>query len=366
MSVTRRERDGVVTIRGPDHLSTQGWWIFMALFGGGGAFLALDPLGATITAGIVVGSVLLGFLGQLTGRFVLRLEPDGPVLSYRLLGLPWRRRVLPRAVRARVMGLGDHGDSGADGGNVAVELYLAQAQLDELWVGPRAGAHELAALLQRELQGRYGSPPERVEPMAANLPWLLRGVAWLQRSLGVGKPVIHREGDRLSVDFPCEGIDADPREASLWVLIGALSTLGLPLTLILERSLGSWIAGSVLALSLGILAWRAGRSVRLERGPEGAFLVRRRFGLATWHLPVALDRRSLRYAWWCGHPSGLAFRGPRDEDDLELDRLKFGAVGVASAWPWLPPLDELLGEPERGAPAQDGLGTRRRRRRRGR
>lgn len=366
MSFARRERGGVVIVSGRDHLSAQGWWIFMALLGGGGAFLALDPLGPAITAGIVVGAVVLCFLGQLTGRFALRLEAEGPVLSYRLLGLPWRRWVLPKAVRARVMGLGDHGDTGADGGNVAVELYLEQALLDELWVGPRSGAHELAALLQRELRARYGDAPERVERMAANLPWLLRGIGWLQRGSGFFKPTIEREGGRLTIDFPCEGIDADPREASLWVVIAGLSVLALPLTLLLERSLGSWIAGAVFALSAGILAWRAGRSLRLERGPEGAFLIRRRFGLATWHLPIELERRNLLYAWWCGHPSGIAFEGPEGEDGLELDRLKFGPLACASAWPWLPPLEDVLGAPERTVSRPDGGRAPTRRRRRGR
>lgn len=362
----RVERDGVVVYSGRDHLSAQGWWICMALFGGGGAFLALDLLGSEGTAVLIGLAVVLGFLGQFTGRFSLWLATEGPVLVYSLLGVPYRRLALPRALRAQVMGLGDHGDPGADGGNVAVELYLEGAMLDELFIGGRSGAHALCDALRADLRARYGGTPERVERLGANLPWLLRVLAWAQRSAGVMVPAVRRDGGVLTVDIPSDGLDADPREASLWVLIGGLSLAALVATMALGAALGTWVAGAVFALAVGVLAWRVGRGVRLEIGPDGAFLIRRRFGVATWQLPVDPHGWSLRHAWWCGHPTGLAFPPPSGDDDgLELDRLKFGPAHCASAWSWLPPLEELLGGrvPDPGPQGEAGDRGRRRRRR---
>jgi hypothetical protein len=360
----RRERDGVVVFGGRDHLSAQGWWIFMALFGGGGAFLALDLLGPAGTALLIVAAVVLGFLGQLTGRFSLRLGSDGPVLGYHLLGVRYRRLALPRAVQARVMGLGDHGDTGSDGGNVAVELIVADAMLDELYIGGRDGSHALCSALQADLRACYGRAPERLDRLGANLPWLLRGLAWAQRSAGVMVPSVQRHGGVTTIDIPSDGLDADPREASLWVIIAGLALGALVPTSALGLALGTWISGAVLALAVGVLAWRVGRGVRIELGPEGAFLIRRRFGVSTWRLPVDPHGWSTRHAWWCGHPTGLAFSAPPGDDDgLALDRLKFGPACCASAWPWLPPPDELLGgrEPE---PSDSASAKGRRRRRR--
>jgi hypothetical protein len=365
VSFRRHLRDGVVGFSGRDHLSAMGWWVFMALAGGGAAFLALDPLGPAVTAGLVALAVVLGGLGQLTGRFSLRLRAEGPVLVYSLLGVPYRRLALPRAIRARVMGLGDWGDQGSDGRNAAVELYLEGAKLDELFIGERASAQALCDALRAELQRSYGDAPERLDRLSANLPWLLRGLAWAQRSLGVMVPQVRRDGTASIIDIPSDGIDADPREASLWVVFGGLSLGALISCSAWDVALGSWIAAAVLALSVGVLGWRLGRSVRIELGSEEAFLVRRRFGLATWRLPVDPRGWSLRYAWWCGHATGISFRPPPGDDGgLALDRLKFGSVSCASAWPWLPELEAQLGDrPPEPEPVTVTEGGRRRRRR---
>jgi hypothetical protein len=360
----RTERDGVVSYRGRDHLIAMGWWILVALVGGGTAFTALDALGPAVTGGFALGAIALGFLGQLSARFELRLEPDGPVLRHRLFGLSLRRLFLPKAVQARVMGLGDHGDRGDDGRNVSTELFMDGAMLGELWLGTRGDAAELAPAVQRDLRARYGSPTERLGPLGGNLPWLLRGLAWAQRSAGMMVPVVRRDGGVLTIDIPTDGLDADPREASFWVVIAGLALGALGATAALGLALGAWVAASVFALAVGLLAWRIGRALRIQVGPDGAFLIRRRFGFATWRLAVDPCGWSLRHAWWCGHPTGLAFSAPPGDDGaLDLDRLKFGPVCCASAWSRLPPLEELLG-PSEPPPASDGAGASRPKRRR--
>jgi len=370
----RSERNDVVVYSGRDHLIGLGWWIFMALFGGGAAFMVLDPVGPKLTVALIGAAVVLGFAGQLSARFELRLEAAGPRLVYRLLGVPFGRRVLPTAVRARVMGLGDHGDRGSDGRNVAVELYLEGALLDELYLGGRRGSEALSQALDADLRARYGRPGEELGLMAANLPWLLQGVAWAQRRFNVWKPVVHREDGRLRVDFPVAGIDADPREAALWVVAAVGAVLGVAVAFAFELVVTSWIAGAVLVLSLGILAWRGGSSLRLELGAEpGVALVsRRRFGMVTWQRSVSSWGWRLEHAWWCGHPTAIDFRGLDTDDegvDVSLERLKFGPVHCASAWSWLPELRELIGRAEAGevaAPDESGSSGRERRRRRDR
>ena len=362
----------MVVYSGRDHLIGLGWWIFMALFGGGAAFMVLEPVGPRLTVVLIGAAVVLGFAGQISARFELRLEAASPRLVFRLLGVPFGRRVLPTAVRARVVGLGDHGDRGADGRNVAVELYVEGALLDELYLGGRRGAEALSQALGADLRARYRSPREELGLMAANLPWLLRGVAWAQRRFDVGKPVVHREDGRLRVDFPTAGIDADPREAALWVAAAVGAVLGVAVAIAFELVVTSWIAGAVLVLSLGILAWRGGSSLRLELGTEpGVALVsRRRFGMVTWQRSVSSQGWRLEHAWWCGHPTAIDFRGLDGDDDgvdVSLERLKFGPVHCASAWPWLPQLRELIGRAEAGeggAPDASVSSDRERRRRR--
>ncbi len=361
----RRERDGVVTYSGRDHLTAMGWWLIVALLGGGVAFLALDPLGPVITGGFAVGAIVLGFLGQLTGRFRLRLETQGPSLTYSLLGLPYRRRLLPNTVRARVMGLEDHGGAGKDGKNAAVELFLERAGLDGLFIGEREAAEPLCEVLGADLRSRYGDADEALERMEANRPWLIRGLGWLQSATGMLRPSVVRDGGTLRVELPLDGVDANPGETTLWLVVGAGASVGLAVTRGLGLALGSWVAGVLLVLAVGVVAWRFGRSALIEIGPEGGWIVRRRFGFSTWRLPVDPRGWSLRHAWWCGHPSGIAFRGREGDDELALDRIKFGPVSCASAWAWLSPLEELLGSggPER-TPEADHDGRKRKRRRR--
>ncbi len=69
MSFVRRERDGVIRYSGRDHNTGLGWWIIMALVGGGAAFIALDPVGPALTVGFIVAAIVLGLLGQLTALY---------------------------------------------------------------------------------------------------------------------------------------------------------------------------------------------------------------------------------------------------------------------------------------------------------
>lgn len=378
MSFHRRERDDVIVYSGRDYLSGQAWWVLVALLGGCSAFVILDQAGWTVTVAILVVVVALSLAGQWTSRFHLRLEPDGPHLSYSLLGVPFRRRLLPPGVRARVMGLGSWGDPGTDGRNVVTELYLEAALLDELYLGGRDSAQQLSQALQADLQACYGPGSGSLERLSANRPWLLRCVGWAQRRLGVFRPSLERSGGAVRLDIPTAGLDADPREATLWVVIVGLAGAGLALTLALGAALATWVTGAVLTLALGVLAWRLGRTLRVEWGVESGavLLVRRRFGVATWTLRVPASGWSPRHSWWCDHPTAMAPIGEPDGSPRTAegeDRLKFGPVYCASAWAWLPQPLELFGsgqprsapDPDRGGGRGD-KGWRERKRRRSR
>ena len=375
MSFSRWERDGVVEYSGRDYLSGQGWWILVALVGGCGAFVVLDQAGWQITVGVLAFAVALALGGQWTSRFRLRLEPPGPVLSYSLLGVPFRRRQLPPAVRARVMGLGGWGDPGVDGHNVVTELHLDAASLDELYLGGREGAQQLSEAIQADLTARYAGAAGGIERLRANMPWLLRCVGWAQLRLGVLRPSLERSGDGVRLDLPTDGLDADPREATLWVVVAALAGAGLAVTMALSMALATWVSGAVLALAVGILAWRLGRSLRVEWGLEAGWvtLTRRRFGVATWALRVPARGWSPRHSWWSGHPTAMAPRLEFDDAARTAEaeeRLKFGPAHCASAWAWLPDPEALFGaQPHRPPPGGgqaggEGRGWRERKRRR--
>ena len=290
-SFQRRERGGIVVYGGRDHLSAVGWWVLVAVFGGGAAFLMLDKAGWTLTGAVLALSALLGRSGQQTGRFHLRLDPAGPILSYSLLGVRYRRWLLPRALRARVMGLGDWGDEGTDGQNVATELFLEGHMLDELWVGSREDAPALCAALQADLQARYGSAAERIERLQGNFPWVLRPLRWAQRRLGILKPRVARTEGCIQLDIPTAGLEAEPSEAALWLVFAALSGAATAVTVGLGSGVWTWVAAAVFTLSCGVLAWRLGRSLRVvvASGSQVADLYRRRFGVVTWQLRMPYE-----------------------------------------------------------------------------
>ncbi len=372
----RSDRDGVTTFGGRDHLVAMGWWILVALVGGGVAFLGLDPLGPAVTGGFAVGAIVLGFLGQLTARFELRLGPDGPMLRYRLLGLTLRRLLLPKAVQARVMGLGDYGDGGSDSRNVATELFLEGARLDELWVGARADAPALAPALQGALRARYGAPDERLERLGHNTPLGLRPLRWAQGTLGWFRPRIVREGGLTRVELPMVGLEDQPADILIWGGILAASTALAAAAPALELGpVWSWVGAAVAVVSAAFLIWPAALSMRLELGREPGLvhLQRRRFGLASGELALRITGWYPRHRWWCGHPSAVDFHDadpPEAGSPESVRRLKFGSLRCASAWPLLPELPGLLdaavhpsATPEPAAAAERGEGRRRRRRR---
>ncbi len=344
----RTERDGTVVYRGQDPFLATSWAFLVALLGAGAAFVMLDTQGWGPTGAALTTTALLAGIGWASARFELRLQPDGPVYRRRLLGLTLRRWALPAAVRARVMGQGDWADEGPDGRDVGTELVLEGAMLDELWIGGKGDqAHALCAALSADLEARYGGAEEQLGRLGHNVPWVLRLLRWVQHQVAWLRPRVSREGPQLRVELPMVGLERDPGETSFWLVTLILAATGLVAAPLAGWAVWSWVAAAVLTLALGMLLWRAGASVRMERrlGAQAITLTHRRFGMDNWRLEIPKAAWSPAHAWWSAHPTGLVYRGTerlKPDSPVLMERLAFGPVPCALAWPWLQEIQGLL------------------------